>query len=250
MQTLRGLLSTGFSFPDTLDLPQTTAIAGCRPWSATIPPFSPQSPSTQLRGVTAVSANDVWAVGFTSQPPDEDAPILTLIEHWDGKSWQVVPSPNPEPNAALFGLAVVSASDIWAVGVASNTFFSSNQFTATLVEHWDGQKWRVVASPSPGWGSNILLAVAAIAAHDVWAVGSYTSNLPETGQSQTLVEHWNGLAWQLVPSESPGLLANELFGIVRVPGTQTLWTVGLKADTVQVVQPLAEFSCERVVSEG
>ena len=88
-----------------------------------------------------------------------------------------------------------------------------------------------------------MLAVAAISAQDVWAVGAYTNNLPDTLQGQTLVEHWNGHAWQVVPSESPGLLGNALGGITRVPETQTLWAVGQKGDTSQVLQPLSEFSC-------
>ena len=405
MHTLKGLLPAGFSFPDTLNMPQTTAISGCRAWSATINPFPPQSPNTVFRGVAAVSANDVWAVGFNVQTPDDNTPILTLIEHWDGQSWQIIASPNPQPSGdnALFSVAavnandvwavgfsgatpgargfitgqtliehwdgtgwqvipspssglvsnslesvaivqaddiwaagfardttnnpfhtlikhwdghtwqiipspnpesnsvigslaivsdsdiwavgfsspslntapfqtltehwdgktwqvvpspntgsafnelrsvaVISAHDIWAVGQASNTLFSSNEFDTTLVEHWDGHKWRVVASPNPGWGSNGLLAVAGISAHDVWAVGGYTNNLPDTLQGQTLVEHWNGHTWQVVPSESPGLLGNALSGITRVPETQTLWAVGQKGDTNQVLQPLAEFSC-------
>ena len=86
MNYRKGLLPAGFSFPDTLDMPQTTAVSGCRPWSATINPFPPQSPNTVFRGVAAVSASDVWAVGFTLQTPDDNTPILTLIEHWDGRS--------------------------------------------------------------------------------------------------------------------------------------------------------------------
>src|SRR5438045_4037787 len=36
----------------------------------------------ELRAVTAVSANDVWAVGYQDGQ--------TLVEHWDGNLWTVV----------------------------------------------------------------------------------------------------------------------------------------------------------------
>src|SRR4051794_21768822 len=140
--------SSGLSGREML---QATTISGCRPWSATIPPFPPQSPNTRLRGVAAVSANDVWAVGFTLQPPDEDAPILTLIEHWDGKSWQIIESPSPQPtgNNDLFSVAAVNANDVWAVGFSGATpgarGFANGQ---TLIEHWDGTGWQVIPSPS------------------------------------------------------------------------------------------------------
>jgi hypothetical protein len=41
-------------------------------------------------GVAAVSSNDVWAVGVTSN----GGLSATLVEHWNGTSWTVIPSPN------------------------------------------------------------------------------------------------------------------------------------------------------------
>src|SRR5262245_40239488 len=73
----------------------------------------------ELRGITAISADDVWAVGvyytethsienpryprplpsLPGQPgregPEGGSIERTLIYHWDGVSWSVVPSPNP-----------------------------------------------------------------------------------------------------------------------------------------------------------
>jgi hypothetical protein len=62
------------------------------------------------------------AVGFSTPvaPPKQTA-TLTLIEHFDGTSWAVVPSPNVGPNSAnqsngLLGLTANSANNIWAFG--------------------------------------------------------------------------------------------------------------------------------------
>ena len=50
-------------------------------WSVVSSP-SPDKSSNDLFSVTARSANDVWAVGNTSNN--------NLIEHWDGSRWSVV----------------------------------------------------------------------------------------------------------------------------------------------------------------
>ena len=49
-------------------------------------------------------------------------------------------------------------------------------------------------SPNPGGSSafNELFGVAAVSASDAWAVGSYYNGTKE----KTLVERWNGKAWQ------------------------------------------------------
>jgi len=228
---------------DTTNGPLSTLIQHWDGYKWQVVPSPNPEQNSAISGLAVFSAKDIWAVGFSSASPST-GPYHTLTEHWNGEMWQVVPSPNPASSInELIGVVAVSAHDVWAAGFAANTFFSSNMFTTTLVEHWDGHRWRVVPSPNPGWGGNSLIAVAALSAHDVWAVGAYTSSLPETLQAQTLVERWNGQVWQVVPSESPGLLNNALRGIARVPGAQTLWAIGQESNNSQVLQPISEFSC-------
>src|SRR5439155_24893318 len=118
----------------------------------------------------------------------------TLVQHWDGTRWQTVPSPNPgTAGNYLLGVAAVSAADVWAVGY----FVHSLTGSRTLVEHWDGSAWKVVASPNPGPASNSLSAIAASSATGVWAVGTYATL---DGANRTLVERWDGSAWAVVPS--------------------------------------------------
>lgn len=40
----------------------------------------------------------------------------TLVEHWNGKTWKVQPSPNPGKGTLLFGVAATSSTNAWAVG--------------------------------------------------------------------------------------------------------------------------------------
>jgi len=64
-----------------------------------------------LFSVTCASASDCWAVGYTDGTPN--GPV-TLFEHWDGTSWQLVNSP---PNAyPWYGVTCASGSECWAVG--------------------------------------------------------------------------------------------------------------------------------------
>lgn len=84
--------------------------------------------SNTLDGVAAISASNVWAVGYYS---NTNGPNQTLIEHWDGTSWSVVSSPNPGSDSdILLGVArVPSTSELWAVGF----YFNSGNNVQTLI---------------------------------------------------------------------------------------------------------------------
>ena len=56
-----------------------------------------------------------------------------------------------------------------AVGVSGN----SSGVTSTLIESWNGTRWSVVPSPSPGTGGNDLYGVSCVSATACTAVGFY-----------------------------------------------------------------------------
>jgi hypothetical protein len=123
---------------------------------------------------------------------------------------------------ALNGVDARTASDAWAVGSASS---GDALDQTTLILRWNGVSWSIVPSPSPGtFGINALYGVAAIAANDVWAVGSFT-NLSE--YSKTLILHWNGSSWTQVPSPNAPGVNNGLYGVVAL-GPNDVWAVGYK----------------------
>jgi hypothetical protein len=175
-----------------------------------------------LLGADAVASGDAWAVGYSATNPPEQSFRRTLIEHWDGDSWSVIPSPNPTPPLSggpvsneLYGVDAVSANDVWAVGTSAD--FGAGR---TLIVHWNGTQWSVVPSPSPGlfgW----LRSVSAVSANDVWAVGTHYVN----GLSVTLTLHWNGSRWSVVPSPNDGPFTQELFE-VRAVSANDVWAVG------------------------
>jgi hypothetical protein len=171
--------------------------------------------------LAVVSANDVWAVGFSPHPSGTPLYIRqTLIEHWNGSIWSIVASPNPagKPDVVLNGVAAVSASDIWAVGHSGDPAFAPWQ---TLTEHWNGSNWSIVSSPSPGtYNGNELYAVAAVSTNDVWAVGWYQSG-PTGQEGGALTMHWDGTAWTVVPNPSRW----PLYGVTAISAND-VWAVG------------------------
>jgi hypothetical protein len=135
--------------------------------------------TNKLNAVLALSPNDIWAVGFsTPVAPPKRAATLTLIEHFDGANWTVVPSPNIGPNSAnqsnrLLGLTANSANDIWAFGSYFAADGSGHQMTLLL--HWDGTSWTVASSPSPtkgGFPCDLLWTGVVSSPGDVWILGS------------------------------------------------------------------------------
>jgi hypothetical protein len=181
----------------------------------------------QFLGIAAVSASDVWVVGAddASTPPGQLAPVhTTLIEHWNGTAWSIVPSPNSASGGYLAGVSALSATNVWAVGSTDNAVLGQ-----TLIVHWDGASWSLVPSPSPAGATNSYLAgVAGDAANDVWAVGyaNFPGSSPGAAVMQTLLEHWNGTAWSIVPSPNfSTTLSDQLTGVFAFSGNNA-WAVG------------------------
>jgi hypothetical protein len=175
-----------------------------------------------LWGISAIRANDVWAVGVKATETSND----TLAIHWNGTSWTAVPTPNPDGECQdgdimwsgqeLSGVSGVSPTDVWAVGGGCYGI-------DPLIEHWDGGAWSIVASPPLGvdgggaWGS--LSDVEAISSSNVWAVGYASSNAIEP-----LVEHWGGSNWTQV-SSAPGVGEGYLDSL-SATGPNDVWAVG------------------------
>jgi hypothetical protein len=185
-----------------------------------------------------VSANDAWAVGYYAVVETDVTGIprstaQTMVQHWDGTTWSIVPSPNPNRTGTqgsyLLAIAAASANDVWAVGryaAAIGVNYDTPIFQ-TLIEHWDGSAWSVVSSPTPPGqiDYNHLLAVSAASANDVWAVGIsgiYTAGFGSI--AQTLIEHWDGSAWSVVPNPNPSA-RDALIGVAAV-SAHDVWTTG------------------------
>lgn len=209
-----------------------------------------------LEGVAAVSTNNVWAVGYSGNC--NSLAEKTLIEHWNGAKWSIVPSPNPYTSQELHGITAVSANDIWAVGnydgvqygpliehwngavwskvatpanggflygvtaLASNNVWAVGEMVAVggrQILHWDGTRWSIVTSPQPPNGNTYFLtSVAAVSASNIWAVGTDFYNSGEGIANKAMIEHWDGSSWTLVS----GVGADNLNGVTALSATNVL----------------------------
>jgi plastocyanin len=207
--------------------PAAAAPSTCGPvWSLSVTPDAGQD--SFLNEIAMLSANDAWAVGAAGRG-------TTLAQHWDGTAWTIVSTPNvgTEGNY-LYGVAAASSTDVWAVGANIDQV---TLYHATLIEHWDGTAWTVTPSPNVGTGDNFLNAVSARSATDVWAVGYYEDDV---GSVFSLIEHWDGATWSVVPSSNPAASGNYLYGVTARTGSDA-WAVGyFYSATAGTLQSLVE----------
>lgn len=156
--------------------------------------------------LTVLSKSNIWVIGQTEI--DQGTP-KTLVEHWDGTSWQVVDTPMPSspPYSYPQHIFAVNAQDLWITGY----WYSPKTYTDyPSLLHWDGQSWQIATPPSFQTASGIFSAGTADATGDLWVVGSSggvffpAPNFATSVVSHTLVEHWDGTRWSRVPSPNPG----------------------------------------------
>lgn len=158
-----------------------------------------------LDSVSCVSVSWCTAVGYYYDGPSTQAKTLVLM--WDGNAWAEMSSPSPGiENDLLNSVSCVSESFCMATGFSSD---SDSAETLTLV--WDGAAWTTVSSPNAGIASDVLTEVSCLSPSWCIAVGNFESG--PSSQTQTLALAWDGRAWSIMPSLSPGTFGNVLNSI-------------------------------------
>jgi hypothetical protein len=139
-----------------------------------------------LSGVTAISADDVWAVGHTLTNSGLYEP---LVLNWNGSTWSLVTVPNPHGDTNLWSVSAAGAHDVWATGYTGECGHGGSR-CSTVAMHRHGSSWTVTSTLNPSSSFlNALLGVTVIGSDDVWAVGS-------NDWASTLIEHWDGSPWR------------------------------------------------------
>jgi hypothetical protein len=127
-----------------------------------------------LSAVTVISPTDAWAVGTENNVNNQNF-RFPLILHWTGTAWSQVSAPNPgSEGTGTFGVAALSAGDVWAVGETYQAQVGA-PFT-TYAAQWNGTQWTQVTTPNgpnPTGISN-LSAITALPDGELWAVGTAT----------------------------------------------------------------------------
>ena len=134
---------TDIAIVSPLDIWAVGAVAGARPAALTLH-FNGQqwtrvsAPAASLLAVTALATNNVWAAGVQTG-------ASTVIEHWDGRAWKIVTSPNTGTLSVLNSISAISPTDIWAAGC--NNCGDVGGGAPALIEHWDGTSWSINPAP-------------------------------------------------------------------------------------------------------
>ena len=195
-------------------------------WKVVPTPNGVNNTGNVLTSISATSPTDIWAVGDRVSP---NLPVKTLVLHFDGAKWSVVPSPNPVNTGVLSanvltGVRAVSPTDVTAVGWVRD---GNAQRVVTLIERWDGTRWKVIPSPNQGQNAgdlNVLTGVTQVSPTNLYASG-YFENPTTNGQHHTMVQHFDGSSWKIVPTPAPNL-AQQLNSTFALPGTTDVWVVG------------------------
>jgi hypothetical protein len=174
--------------------------------------------TADLTGVVDLSPANAWAVGEANG---------SLLEHWNGTAWSQATIPDPDfTPGANDSISASSPSDIWVVGSTLNT--ATDEFVPEAL-HFNGSAWSVVAMPQAGTNTSTIGAVTDISATDAWAVGEDIGATSAVGGS-TLIEHWNGSSWNIVPSPTPG--ADPGLTGVAARGSSDVYAVGSNVPSV------------------
>ena len=153
--------------------------------------------------LAAISGNDVRAVGHQSDN--------TLIEHWDGNRWEVIPNPAAPERGGFTDMAAVSAREIWAVGTRGPPWPARQR---PLIQHRDGTRWSLIPSPvSIGYA---ISSVAAVPARDIWI--SATSD-----RDTVVVKRRFGTRWLTVPT--PRIKGQRSLDIAETLGKEDVWAI-------------------------
>src|ERR1700746_3861382 len=189
-------------------------------WSLFPGPKFGKRDRAEVFAMTSSSANDVWAIGNLVNLGT--GLVSPLFEHWNGKAWTATTLESN--NQFLFGASADAPDDAWAVG------FNGSDSITTSAMHWDGTNWKRVVTPNVGEGTNKLNAVLALSPNDVWAVGFSTLVAPpKQTATRTLIEHFDGTSWAVVPSPNIGPnsanQSNRLLGLTA-NSTNDIWAFG------------------------
>lgn len=197
-------------------------------WKVFPNPTFPPNSQADLFAITSITANDIWAVGNLVQDLSNGGALsFNLFEHWNGTAWTPTLI-NTNAFEALTGVSADATNDAWAVGWVAP--LNAGDTTTTRAIHWDGTEWTDVTTPlNVGHGPNQLNALLALAPNDAWAVGDSTPGKPEESATLTLILHWDGTSWKVVPSPNVGpkthSQSNRLFGLTA-NSANDIWAFG------------------------
>ena len=207
-----------YSSSQTLGAPLAVRLNGGK-WSLVKLPQPGRSAATTLSGVSCTGAGKAavcWAVGSYATEPERE-PFYTVTERLAHGKWTLVPSPNFNKShySAFTSVSCASPKSCLAAG------YWRHGTGATFGARWNGKRWTAVRTRNPrGFVFSHLAGISCTSATRCLAIGTYSMGGPK---SLTLVELWNGRAWQVQSSPQPRKsTSSALLGVSCTSGTRCL----------------------------
>jgi hypothetical protein len=178
-----------------------------------------------LDAVSCVTATDCTAFGAYDATSTSE--LQTLAEHWDGTSWTVQATPNPEPGATFTAGSCSSATSCVAVGGYPPPK-ATRPRSIVFAESWNGTSWTIQSTPNPPKSQEATLyGVSCPSATDCVAVGTAMYRLYHL---EMVAERWNGTRWFL--QSPPNLTAGSTLNAVSCPTAFRCMAVGSSGNQV------------------
>lgn len=182
-------------------------------WSVIRTP-DPGRGGAALSALSCPTRSQCVAVGYYRPAPfplqaKSAPPTYPLVEEYDGRGWQIVPSPGVAPNTVLSGVSCPTPSSCVAVGYTTTAVQAGNAVESLLVEDFDAGSWsRIPISTPPGTSSG-LSSVSCPTIASCVAVGNMAS-VSDLTTTHPLIETSSGGTWSSVPlatyDDAPGIL--------------------------------------------
>jgi hypothetical protein len=180
--------------------------------------------TSTIANMSAITTNNIWAVGSY-----QDSTSHALIEHWDGAQWSQINIPDPVDfghDSHLNAVTALSVSNIWAVGNYYTNITAQNDIT--LIEHFDGTQWQVVAGDNPPvnginpwFSSRSVVSMTAVNPTNIWSLALFSFGV-------SFAEHYDGSQWTLMqmPNINGGNGDSTILPSISAVSANDVWAVG------------------------
>ena len=169
---------------------------------------SPSLVGASLTGVSCTSPGFCFAVG-TKLSCNALGCQRAFAERWDGKSWQVAPSPSLGQVARTTAVSCVSTTFCAATG---SWWRGPSAQPRPLVEFFDGSAWTVSHAHLSNESGAALNAVAC--ASPTWCVAVGGAGTQQQGKA--LVETYSAGTWSAMPSTTTPEAPQDLWSVACV----------------------------------
>ncbi|MDQ5823828.1 MAG: hypothetical protein M3441_06385 [Chloroflexota bacterium] len=192
---------------------QTQIIPQNACWAVSTFPVSGEDriAEAHIEDMAATAEGQVWAAGWIRGRNNVNKPVLL---RWEGADWSQVQVPALEGEVRLYALKAFASNDIWVLGVKYEPMppEATPRQSHALLLHWNGTAWTKAPDLMllEEGSSPELKELDGTGPDDLWAVGYYSIPAqPPRGATlaqRILITHWDGSAWQQVPTRDvPGL---------------------------------------------